>query len=79
MPRRREVPKRIIIPDPKFMNQDVSKFINVIMSSGKKSVSERIVYGAFDLLSSKKNKSDPLQIFEKALEMRKIVKEFLSK
>ena len=46
MPRRREVPKRDIIPDPKFMNQDVSKFINVIMSSGKKSVSERIVYGA---------------------------------
>ena len=54
MPRRREVPKRDIIPDPKFMNQDVSKFINVIMSSGKKSVSERIVYGAFDLLVSKK-------------------------
>ena len=79
MPRRREVPKRNIIPDPKFMNQDVSKFINVIMSSGKKSVSERIVYGAFDLLSSKKNKSDPLQIFEKALDNVKPVVEVKSR
>ena len=68
MPRRREVAKRNIIPDPKFMNKDVSKFINVIMSSGKKSVSERIVYGAFDILVSKNKKSDPLQIFEKALD-----------
>ena len=46
MPRRREVPKRDILPDPKFGNVDVSKFVNAIMQSGKKSVAERIVYGA---------------------------------
>ena len=44
MPRRREVPKRDILPDPKFGNVEVSKFINAIMQSGKKSVAERIVY-----------------------------------
>ena len=48
MPRRREVPKRDILPDPKFGNVEVSKFVNTIMKSGKKSVAERIVYGAFD-------------------------------
>ena len=57
MPRRREVPKENIIPDPKFMNQDVSKFINVIMSSGKNRF-ERIVYGAL-ISCLPKNKSDP--------------------
>ena len=46
MPRRREVPKREILPDPKFSSQDVTKFINVIMLDGKKAVAERIVYGA---------------------------------
>ena len=56
MPRRREVPKRDVLPDPKFGNQDVSKFINVIMQSGKKSVAERIVYGAFDHITSKSGK-----------------------
>jgi len=53
MPRRREVPKRIILDDPKFSSQEVSKFVNVIMSSGKKSVAERIIYGAFDQIKSK--------------------------
>ena len=48
MPRRREVPKRIILPDPKFGSQEVAKFMNVIMNSGKKAVAERIVYGAFE-------------------------------
>ena len=66
MPRRREVPKREVLPDPKFGNQDVSKFINVIMQSGKKSVAERIVYGAFDHISSKSGK-DPLEVFSTAL------------
>jgi len=51
MPRRREVPKREILPDPKFGNQEVSKFMNVVMSSGKKSVAERIVYGAFEQIT----------------------------
>ena len=48
MPRRREVPKREVLPDPKFGNVDVAKFMNVLMLSGKKSVAERIVYGAFE-------------------------------
>ncbi|MEQ1591070.1 MAG: 30S ribosomal protein S7 [Thiobacillaceae bacterium] len=66
MPRRREVPKREILPDPKFANQEVSKFMNVVMSSGKKSVAERIVYGAFEQISKKSGK-DPLEVFGEAL------------
>ena len=66
MPRRREVPKREVLPDPKFGNQDVSKFINVIMQSGKKSVAERIVYGALETVEAKA-KSDPIQMFHDAL------------
>ncbi len=62
MPRRREVPKRDILPDPKFGNVEVSKFINAIMQSGKKSVAERIVYGAFGIIASKSGK-DPLEVF----------------
>ncbi|HNU20190.1 MAG TPA: 30S ribosomal protein S7, partial [Hydrogenophilus thermoluteolus] len=67
MPRRREVPKREILPDPKFGNVNVSKFVNVIMVSGKKSVAERIVYGAFEIIASKTNK-DPLEVFSAAIE-----------
>ena len=48
MPRRREVPKREVLPDPKFGNQDLSKFVNVLMTAGKKSVAERILYGALE-------------------------------
>lgn len=66
MPRRREVPKREVLPDPKFGNQDVAKFVNVLMSRGKKSVAERIIYGAFDQISSKTGK-DPVEIFTLAL------------
>jgi small subunit ribosomal protein S7 len=66
MPRRREVPKREILPDPKFGSQDVSKFINAIMQSGKKSVAERIVYGAFEQISGKGGK-DPLEVFTAAI------------
>jgi small subunit ribosomal protein S7 len=62
MPRRREVPKRDILPDPKFGNVEVSKFVNTIMKSGKKSVAERIVYGAFDQIVTKTGK-DPLEVF----------------
>jgi len=57
MPRRREVPKRQILPDPKFSNTDVTKFINVIMLDGKKAVAERIVYGAFAQIESKSGKN----------------------
>ena len=66
MPRRREVPKRDILPDPKFGNVDVSKFVNAIMQSGKKSVAERIVYGAFDIITNKSGK-DPLEVFASAM------------
>lgn len=62
MPRRREVPKRNILPDPKFGNVEVSKFVNAIMTRGKKSVAERIVYGAFDVIS-KKSGRDPVEVF----------------
>ena len=66
MPRRREVPKRDILPDPKFGSVDVSKFVNAIMQSGKKSVAERIVYGAFEQTSTKSGK-DPLEVFAAAM------------
>ena len=66
MPRRREVPKRDILPDPKFGSVDVSKFVNAVMQSGKKSVAVRIVYGAFDQISSKSGK-DPLEVFASAI------------
>ncbi|MBS1136551.1 MAG: ribosomal protein bacterial/organelle [Proteobacteria bacterium] len=66
MPRRREVPKREVLPDPKFGSQDVSKFVNVLMTSGKKSVAERIIYGAFDQIKSKSGK-DPLEVFNQAV------------
>jgi small subunit ribosomal protein S7 len=66
MPRRREVPKREILPDPKFGNAEVAKFMNVIMTSGKKSVAERIVYGAFAQIEKKTGKS-PLEVFSQAM------------
>ena len=66
MPRRREVPKREILPDPKYSNSDVAKFVNVLMSQGKKSVAERIVYGALDQIAKKGGK-DPLEVFSSAL------------
>ena len=66
MPRRREVPKRDILPDPKFGSVDLSKFMNVIMESGKKAIAERIIYGALDQVEKKSGK-DPLEIFTVAL------------
>ena len=66
MPRRREVPKREILPDPKFGSVDLSKFMNVVMESGKKAVAERIIYGALDQIEKKANK-DPLEIFMVAI------------
>jgi small subunit ribosomal protein S7 len=66
MPRRREVPKREILPDPKFGSVDLSKFMNVIMESGKKAVAERIIYGALEQVEKKAGK-DPLEIFMVAL------------
>ena len=66
MPRRREIPKREVLPDPKYTSQDVSKFINVLMTGGKKSVAERIIYGALDQLRKKSNR-EPLEVFTQAL------------
>lgn len=66
MPRRREVPKRIILPDPKFGSTEVAKFMNVIMNSGKKAVAERIVYGAFEQINKKSGK-DPVEVFTQAM------------
>ncbi len=66
MPRRREVPKREVLPDPKFGSQDLAKFVNVLMMSGKKSVAERTIYGAFETIQSKSGK-DPLEVFTQAV------------
>ena len=67
MPRRREVPERPIIPDSKYNNKLVSKFIKSIMRDGKKSLAESILYDAFDIIEGRTNES-PLKIFEQALE-----------
>lgn len=67
MPRRREVPKREIIPDPKFHSQLVAKFVNCILYNGKKSVAEGVMYKSFDILSDK-TQSEPLKVLKKALE-----------
>jgi small subunit ribosomal protein S7 len=66
MPRRREVPKREILPDPKFSSSDLTKFVNVIMLDGKKAVAERIVYGALSQIESKSGKN-ALEVFTQAL------------
>ena len=65
--RRAKPEKREILPDPKFANADLAKFINVLMDSGKKSVAERIIYGAFESISKKGGK-DPLEVFNQALQ-----------
>lgn len=67
MPRRREVPKREIIPDPLYQSTLVTKFINCIMRDGKKSVAQSIFYGALDIIRER-TKDDPLKIFKKAVE-----------
>jgi len=66
MPRRREVPKREILPDPKFKSAELSKFVNVVMTAGKKAVAERIIYGALDQIQKKSGK-DPIEVFSAAI------------
>ena len=66
MPRRREVPKREILPDPKFGSVELAKFMNVVMLSGKKAVAERIVYGALDQIQTKTGK-EPIEVFSLAI------------
>ena len=67
MPRRRVVAKREVLPDPKFHNQVIAKFINHVLVSGKKAVAERIVYGALDRVNARDG-ADPVETFEKALD-----------
>lgn len=67
MPRRRVATKREILPDPKYMNQTIAKFINHVMVNGKKSVAERIVYGALSRIEER-DERDPVEVFETALE-----------
>jgi len=66
MPRRREVPKREILPDPKHKSEEVAKFMNVLMTRGKKSVAERIMYGALDTIAKKSGK-DAFEVFNAAI------------
>ena len=78
MPRRREVEKRDILPDPKFNNKLVAKFVNSLLKKGKKSVAESILYGAFDIIE-KKLKELPVELFEKAVNNVKPVIEVKSR
>jgi small subunit ribosomal protein S7 len=70
MSRRSQAPKRTILPDPKFSSDLLAKFMNMIMNDGKKSVAERIIYGALDRISERQTHSDEkaLELLEQALE-----------
>ncbi|MCS7215785.1 MAG: 30S ribosomal protein S7 [Thermodesulfovibrio sp.] len=74
MPRRGFVPKREVLPDPKYQSKLVSKLINVVMEDGKKSISEKICYGAFEIIKEKTGQ-DPLKVFKQAIENIKPVLE----
>lgn len=78
MPRKGAVPKRDVLPDPKYKSKLVSKFINCMMKDGKKSISESIMYKAFDIMQDK-TKELPLKIFERAMENSKPVIEVKSR
>ena len=78
MPRRREVPKRDVLPDPKFGSVELSKFMNVVMIDGKKAVAERIVYGALAQVEKKTGKN-PIEVFSTAIANAKPVVEVKSR
>jgi len=78
MPRRREVEKRQVLPDPKYKSTELSKFINIIMECGKKSVAEKIVYDALELAQTK-TKKDGIVIFTEAMEAVKPIVELKSR
>ena len=67
MPRRREVPKRPVAPDPKYGDRQVAKFMNVLMKAGKKSAAERIAYGALEIISERTG-DEPLRTFRRAMD-----------
>lgn len=66
--RRRSAEKKEILADPKYNSRLVAKFINTLMLTGKKTVAENIVYGAFEILNQKTQENDPLKVFNKAIE-----------
>ena len=68
MPRRREVAKREVLPDPKFGSVQITKFVNMIMRGGKKSVAETILYNALDRIGEKAAGGEPMDVLDKALE-----------
>lgn len=78
MPRRREVPKREILPDPKFGSVDLAKFMNVVMLAGKKAVAERIIYGALNHVQAKTGK-EPIEVFNLAINNIKPIVEVKSR
>lgn len=78
MPRRREVPKREILPDPKFGSVELAKFMNVVMLDGKKAVAERIVYGALEQVATKTGK-EPIEVFSLAINNIKPIVEVKSR
>ncbi len=78
MPRRREIEKREILPDPKYSNKLVARFVNSLLKRGKKSVAESILYGAFDIIE-KRVKEQPVEFFEKAVNNVKPVIEVKSR
>ena len=68
MSRRAAAPSRTILPDPKFHNDMLAKFMNVVMHSGKKSVAEKIVYGAMDVITEKNSSANAIELVQKALD-----------
>ncbi|MDP7039374.1 MAG: 30S ribosomal protein S7 [Myxococcota bacterium] len=78
MSRRREIPKRKILPDPKYNDRMVAKFVNILMLQGKKSVAEKILYDAFDI-AGEQGGEEPLRLFKKALDNVKPVLEVKSR
>jgi small subunit ribosomal protein S7 len=68
MPRRRVAAKREILPDPKFGDRTLAKFVNILMKNGKKSIAEKIVYGALDQIGKKGGSEESIEVFNKALE-----------
>ncbi|MDE0283788.1 MAG: 30S ribosomal protein S7 [Gammaproteobacteria bacterium] len=79
MSRRREAEKREILPDPKYHNTVLAKFINMVMRSGKKSIAEKIVYGALDQIDNRKKTENSLEVFIQALDNVKPVVEVKSR
>ena len=78
MPRRREVPKRNILPDPKFHDKTVAKLINIMMLAGKKSIAESILYGALEIVGQKAN-DEAVKVLKKSLDNIKPVLEVKSR